>query len=494
MHQRQLVGHERPCRGIAGRGHIRHVTHLFGQLLGDGAREVVVVEVENHHRPRGNHAGRKVVRCVHAGPVEFADGKFQGRKQHMRPTCSGGNDHVSMFQTQYVVDAELAARIEVHVRPLAQLSHAPIGHAPPCRKSRQPGLEAQASAELLGGIREGHLVAAARQRDRALEPGRAAADDQDGGIAGRRRESFGVPVPAPFFAGGRVLRAAHRDAVVPAGDADVAADALANLVFAALVDLARQKRVGDGRTRAADKIQDAAFDLRHHDVRRGEAADADHRLLGDLLDEVDDGFVAALGCEARRRAIGGTRIHLHVPEIGNLAEQRHDLVRFRRQVLARFAAQFFQADAQRHAALVADGVAGDFQELAHQSDAVLDGTAVAVGPMIVFGQQEFIGQIPHAGIDVHDVEAGLHGAPCAGGLPLQEIADIAGIHGAWAQIAHEAQMSGEPRHPGRRERCKPAGTIQSAGAAVPEFDAGKSAVFMHRIRHQGVSANVPIVP
>ena len=62
------------------------------------------------------------------------------------------------------------------------------------------------------------------------------------------------------------------------------------------------------------------------------------------------------------------------------------------------------------AQLAADRFMRHLEQLAHHAHPVLDGAAVGVGALILFGQQEFVGQIPHAGIHVHDVEARLHGA------------------------------------------------------------------------------------
>ena len=61
-------------------------------------------------------------------------------------------------------------------------------------------------------------------------------------------------------------------------DADVAADAFADVVDAALLDLLRQEGIGDRGPRGADHVEHAAPDLRDHGVGRGEAADADHGL------------------------------------------------------------------------------------------------------------------------------------------------------------------------------------------------------------------------
>jgi hypothetical protein len=81
-----------------------------------------------------------------------------------------------------------------------------------------------------------------------------------------------------FLAGGRILGAADPHAVMPAGDAHIATDALANLVAPTLGDLARQEGIRDRRPRRTDEIENAAANLRHHGVWRGETADADHGL------------------------------------------------------------------------------------------------------------------------------------------------------------------------------------------------------------------------
>ena len=262
----------------------------------------------------------------------------------------------------------------------------------------------------------------------------------------------------------------------------------------ALVDFLRQKRVGNGRSGAADQIQNAAAHLRDHHIRRGESTDPDHRAFGQLFDEIDDGLVAALGGESGRRAVGRAGIHFDVPEIGDLRQQGHDLMRLRGGMFARLAAQFFHADPQRHGALVADGVAGHLQHLTHQTNPIFDRTAVGVGAAVVFGQQEFIGQVAHAGIHIDDVEPRLHGAARAGCLPAQQIPNVRGIHGPRAQISHEPQVSRQPRHAGRRQRRDPAGAVQRAGAAVPQLHPGESPMPMDGVGHQGMRSNVLVVP
>ncbi|MCY1250157.1 hypothetical protein D9M72_637660 [compost metagenome] len=89
---------------------------------------------------------------------------------------------------------------------------------------------------------------------------------------------------------------------MPARNADVAADTLADLLDAALPDLVRQERIGDRGTRAADQVENAPTNLGDHRVRRRETADADDRLVRHPLHEIDYRLMAAFAGETR----GGT--------------------------------------------------------------------------------------------------------------------------------------------------------------------------------------------
>src|SRR5690348_18512509 len=100
-----------------------------------------------------------------------------------------------------------------------------------------------------------------------------------------------MPALAPFLAHGRVLGAADRRHGHVAGDADVAADAFADVVRPSLLDLLRQERIGYRWPRRADEIEHAALHERHHAVGRGVAPDAHHRLGGELFYEADIGVL-----------------------------------------------------------------------------------------------------------------------------------------------------------------------------------------------------------
>src|ERR1035438_399849 len=103
-----------------------------------------------------------------------------------------------------------------------------------------------------------------------------------------------MPAAAIFLAGRGILGADHRRAAdFPARYADIAADADANVVVAAFLDLLRQPGIGDRGPRGADDIGDALGDDFRHLFRIGEAADAEHGFLGDLLDEASPGDLVA---------------------------------------------------------------------------------------------------------------------------------------------------------------------------------------------------------
>src|SRR3546814_19252267 len=97
----------------------------------------------------------------------------------------------------------------------------------------------------------------------------------------------------------RSLCAAYRRGHLVAVDADVAADALADVVDAPVLDLLRQEGIGDRGARGADHVHDALLHDAHHGVRRGVAADADHRLGGQRLHELRVGLLVALLGKAR---------------------------------------------------------------------------------------------------------------------------------------------------------------------------------------------------
>ena len=144
----------------------------------------------------------------------------------------------------------------------------------------------------------------------------------------------------------------------------------------------RQKRVGDGRPRGADQIEQAALDLGHHGVRRGEAADPDHRLRGQFLDPGDEGLLGRLGGEARGAGIVVPAGKGQIPEVGQFGQEADGVVGLRAFEPDR-PTPIIDAEAERHRAGLADRLLGIFQELAGETQPVLERAAVFVAAGIV---------------------------------------------------------------------------------------------------------------
>ena len=70
---RLLVAHDRPRRGMAGGRHVAHGVAAFGELLGEHAAHVVVVEVVDHDRSLERGPGGDVIRGEDSGT--FAPGR-----------------------------------------------------------------------------------------------------------------------------------------------------------------------------------------------------------------------------------------------------------------------------------------------------------------------------------------------------------------------------------------------------------------------------------
>src|SRR5207245_4676823 len=187
-----------------------------------------------------------------------------------------GDDHVGVAELQDLLGAEAIAAIDADVRQPLELGAAPVEDAAPGGEPREARLEAQPPADLVRRLRHAHLVAPPAERQRALEARGTCADHEDRARAPRLGDALGMPAAAPLFSDGRILGASHGHRIVPARDADVAADALADVLLASLVDLARQERVGDRGPRGADEIEHAAPDLTHHGFGAGAAAAAGH--------------------------------------------------------------------------------------------------------------------------------------------------------------------------------------------------------------------------
>ena len=126
----------------------------------------------------------------------------------------------------------------------------------------------------------------------------ARANNEDVADVSGGTDLLGVPAAPPFFSHGGVLGAADGGHGVVTGDADIAADAFADVVKPAFFDFLRQEGIGDGGPRGTDHIHDALFDNPHHGVGRSIAANADDRLGREFFHTLDVGFLKAFFGEA----------------------------------------------------------------------------------------------------------------------------------------------------------------------------------------------------
>ena len=396
-------------------------------------------------------------------------------------------------EVQNVLRGQITVGIERDIGHLAQLPQPVFRDAVPGLHPRQPGFKPKPAAEILRPVCQRHAIAAPRQRQRRLQPRRATAHHKHrtGTILAH---PFRVPAAPPFLACRRVLGAAHPDAIMPAGNADVAADAFADLRLAALVDLGGQEGVGDRGARAADEIQHAAPDHPHHGIGRGEAAHADHGFVGKGFDEIHHGFMAAFRGEARGGAVGSGIVHLHVKQVRRVTQQGDHLVPFAGGHLGRAGAQLLHRQAQRHGTAPVGGLAHGIDQLFHQPHAVTHRPAIGIGAVIVVAHQELIGQIAHADIDIKDVKARAFGAHCRLGVPADQVADIGGIHDPGARGGHEADMRGHPGHARRRQHGRARGAVHRRRPAMPQFHPRQRAMGMDGVGHHRMGAHISLVP
>ncbi len=187
-------------------------------------------------------------------------------------------------------------------------------------------------------------------------------------------EPLRVPAAAVLLAGGRVLGAAQVAAPDRARVARVAADALADLVVAALLDLHRQERVGDRRPGGADQVGGAASHHLGHAVGIGEPADHDDRLLRRLAGAARPLELVALLEEPRRAAVdplpAGERADGDVPQVDHGVRPADELEPLR-QLDAR-PLERVGGDPDRDRAVAADGLAHQLDRLEPEAGPVLE--------------------------------------------------------------------------------------------------------------------------
>ena len=298
-----------------------------------------------------------------------------------------------------------------------------------------------------------------------------------------------MPSLAPLLAHRRILRATDRSARHVAGDADVASDALADIVEASLLDLPWQERIGDARPRRADHVEHAASDLIDHCVRRGEAAHTDDRLAGVLLDPVREGLLCSLLGETRGDRVVVPRGHVHVPEVRKVREHVHDLLRFCHGH-ALVAEQFLHREAHDHAAGVTDRFLGVLDDLAEEPHAILERSPILVGSMIPPPLQEVHRQaevVPR--VDVDEVEARRPSANGGLAVPATVLADVVFRHRprlVWVAVLERLVRW--------RERDLTRVEIRRRRSVVSQFQCRERSVPMHALAHQRERWDIGVIP
>src|SRR6185436_5635297 len=119
----------------------------------------------------------------------------------------------------------------------------------------------------------------------------------------------------------------RRAADLPPRDADVAADALADVVEPALVDLLRKEGIRDRWPTGGDDVERAVVDRFDHHVRARETPHAQHRLLRDALHGLLPGeHAAGLVETGRGRVLAplGNPGDVDVPDVHDFVDELHE--------------------------------------------------------------------------------------------------------------------------------------------------------------------------
>src|SRR5690606_29419541 len=130
---------------------------------------------------------------------------------------------------EHILRGDRAGGIEMNILELVDLRQPPINDAPPFDEIRQLGFEQHAPTCFTLRIDEDDLVSALTQRPCRFQPGRTGTDDEDFIVLLFGRDDLRMPVAPPFFTYRRVLCAANGNEARVTSDADVTANALANV-------------------------------------------------------------------------------------------------------------------------------------------------------------------------------------------------------------------------------------------------------------------------
>ncbi len=276
---------------------------------------------------------------------------------------------------------------------------------------------------------------------------------------------------------------------VVARHADVAADALADVREAPLLDLAGQERVGDRGARRADHVEHALGEEPHHRVGRREAPDADDRLRRERLQAADVGLAVPLVAEARRQRVEVPVADHQVPHVGVLADEPEEL-------LDLGALEAVRADQLVHAEPAGDGRAPVddlerlLEHLAQEPCAIVERASVGVRARVVAAREELLEERdPVAGVDVDEVVARRERAADGGAVPAPEVDDVGRRHRA--RLHGVRARHGEVRG---RERRRAHVEVRRGQPREDELAAGERAVRVDALDEAGVHRDVAVVP
>ena len=200
-------------------------------------------------------------------------------------------------------------------------------------------------------------------------------------------------------------------------------------------------------------------------------------------------MVRLLG-KARRDAVVG-EAQLDIPQVGQVADQVQESFALHLAPEPPDTHVLFGGEAHGDRAVIANGLPGDLDHLAQQARTVLESTAIAVGPLVVAGQEKLERQVSHAGIDVDDVESCRSRPLRSVALPRKKVSDIGSVH------CSRLDRVGDPDRladSGGRQRRLARHLVGDHATAMPQFDAGQRAVGVNRIDHDGLGTDVGVIP
>ena len=484
----------RPDRHERRRGHERDGAPHPRKALSQHAAHVIVVVVVHDDATEARRTIHHVVGRVDSAQVVSRHRPPPTAPDPVAPPRGARrDDHVLRLEAKDIAGGHRVPGEHLDGAQSLELRHAPIHHAAPLGQSRERRLAHHPAAHLVPCLGERHLVTLLAEHARALEAGGPRTDHQHRVRRRRLRHAFRMPSTPPLLAHRRVLRAPDRHEPAVRRDADVAPDALADVVHTPRADLVRQERVGDRRPRRADQVEDAAPNGRDHRVGTRVAADTDHRLGRERLHEGAVALLVALLLEARRRRVVAPTADVDVPQVRVLGQHRDDVASFARALDAVGAEQLVDGEARDDAAPVTDGVLGVVDELPKKTHAVLERATVLVGAVVVPARHELHGkrqQVPRVAVD--EVEAHVARADRGGAVPASHVADVGLRHGPGLHRL-VARAAGD-RHGARPHRHGPRVQVGRIDPRVDELDPGERSVRVHGVDHAAERGHILVGP